>query len=75
MVGCWLAGRADVCATARPHLLVAAILSPARRSPAPSHMRAPRCNPSPMCACRWGDPGSQIPVVRFLHGREVPMGE
>ena len=25
-------------------------------------------------ARRWGSPSSQVPVVRFMHGREVPMG-
>ena len=25
-------------------------------------------------ACRWGSPASQVPVVRFLNGRELPLG-
>lgn len=25
------------------------------------------------CSHRWGSPDSQIPVVRFLNGRELPI--
>ena len=48
---------------------------------APPPVMPPKCVlwPPNLSSCRqasrrWGSPSSQVPVVRFLHGREVPMG-
>ena len=42
----------------------------AAEPPLPSLSSPPPCP----CAHRWGQPSSLVPVVRFLHGREVALG-